>query len=408
MNDLKRHPLQGVKVLDLGQIYNGPYAGFLLAMAGADVVKVEPIKGEALRDRAGQAGISFAMGMLNSNKRGLAIDLKSADGKELLIELAKKADVLLENFAPGVLDRLGVGSSVLRDANPRLIYASSTGYGQSGPAKDNLAMDLTIQAQSGIMSVTGPPDGKPMKAGVALCDFFGGVHLYAGILTALYEREQTGVGRVVETAMLEAAYPALATNLAGMYRAGWVQPPRTGNQHPAGASAPYGVYEASDGYVAIICVRESHWENLIELMGRNDLKDDPRFADQAMRGENAQLVDDVVETWTRTQPKQQIADALRVHHVPSAVVRELPEVVEDAHMHSRGMLHRMDHPELGPVVLPHSPLRFHGEERVELSASPGLAQHTGEVLADWLNYDAARVDALIESGAIAQNTPSRA
>ncbi|MDP6873347.1 MAG: CoA transferase, partial [Alphaproteobacteria bacterium] len=141
MTDLKRHPLQGVKVLDLGQIYNGPYAGFLLAMAGADVIKVEPVDGEAIRDRSGRGGISFAFGMLNSNKRDIAIDLKMAEGKALLIELAREADILLENFAPGALDRLGIGASVLQAANPRLIYASSTGYGLSGPSRDNLAMD---------------------------------------------------------------------------------------------------------------------------------------------------------------------------------------------------------------------------------------------------------------------------
>ena len=400
--DLTRHPLEGVKVLDLGQIYNGPYAGFLLAMAGADVIKVEPIDGEAIRNRSGRGGVSFAFGMLNSNKRDISIDLKTADGRALLIELAGQADVLLENFAPGALERLGVGAAVLQAANPRLIYASSTGYGLSGPSMDNLAMDLTIQANSGIMSVNGPGDGPPMKAGVALCDFFGGVHLYCGILTALYERGQTGVGRVVEVAMLEAVYPALASNLTAMHQDGGVQPARRGNQHPTGVSAPYGVYETVDGYIAIICVREVHWENLITLMGRADLKDDPRFKDQATRGENSRLVDSIVQAWTCALNKADIAEALRTHQVPSAAVRELPEVVEDAHMHARGMLHRIDHPELGPVILPHSPLRFHGEERVELVPSPALGQHSREVLADWLDYDPGRIDDLITSGAVGE------
>ena len=400
MTDLAGHPLAGVKVLDLGQIYNGPYAGFLLAMAGADVIKVEPITGEAIRDRSGPGGVSFAFGMLNSNKRDLSIDLKTAAGTALLIELAKQADVLLENFAPGALDQLGVGAAVLQAANPRLIYASSTGYGLSGPGKNNLAMDLTIQANSGIMSVNGPPDGPPMKAGVAVADFFGGVHLYSGILTALYEREKTGVGRLVEIAMLEAVYPVLASNLTAMHQGGGVQPLRRGNQHPTGTSAPYGVYETADGHVAIICVREVHWESLIKLMGRADLKDDPRFKDQATRGGNSRLVDSIVQAWTCTLPKGEIAETLRAHAVPGAAVRALPEVTEDAHMHERGMLHRLDHPELGAVVLPHSPLRFHGEARVALAPSPGLGQHSREVLADWLDYDRIRIDALIQSGAI--------
>ena len=400
MTDLKRHPLEGVRVLDLGQIYNGPYAGFLLAMGGADVIKVEPIGGEAIRDRSGRGGVSFAFGMLNSNKRDISIDLKSAEGRALLVELAQQADVLLENFAPGALDRLGVGAAVLQAANPRLIYASSTGYGLSGPSMDNLAMDLTIQANSGVMSVNGPGDGPPMKAGVALCDFFGGVHLYCGILTALYERAQTGVGRMVEIAMLEAVYPVLATNLTAMHQGGGVQPPRRGNQHPVGSSAPYGVYETADGYVAILCVREVHWENLVDLMGRADLKDDPRFVDQATRGENSRLVDSVVQAWTCTLSKAEITETLRAHQVPAAAVRDLTEVVEDVHMHERGMLHHLEHPELGPVTLPHSPLRFHGEERLALIPSPDLGQHTREVLADWLDYDASRVDELIKSGAI--------
>ncbi len=400
--DLTGHPLQGVKVLDLGQIYNGPYAGFLLAMAGADVIKVEPINGEAIRDRSGRGGVSLAFGMLNSNKRDIAIDLKTAKGRALLVELAKEADILLENFAPGALDRLGIGAAVLQAANPRLIYASSTGYGLSGPSMDNLAMDLTIQANAGVMSVNGPGGGPPMKAGVALCDFFGGVHLYCGILTALYERGQTGRGRIVEIAMLEAVYPVLASNLAAMHQGGGVQPPRRGNQHPVGSSAPYGVYETTDGHVAIICVREVHWQNLLKLMDRGDLTDDPRFIDQATRGENNRLVDSVVQAWTCALSKDEVSERLRAHQVPGAAVRGLAEVIEDAHMHERGMLHRMDHPEFGPVVLPHSPLRFHGEERVELVPSPNLGQHSREVLADWLDLDPSRVDDLIRSGAVGE------
>jgi CoA:oxalate CoA-transferase len=182
-----RWPLQGVKVLDLGQIYNGPYAGFLLAHAGADVVKVEPLKGEILRQRGG-GSVPLSFAMLNTNKRGLAIDLKHDDGKALLIDLVRGADVLLENFAPGAMERLGLGANTLMEANPRLVYASGTGYGLSGPSRDNLAMDLTVQAVGGVMSVNGPADGPPLKAGPAICDFVGGVHLYGGIMTALFER----------------------------------------------------------------------------------------------------------------------------------------------------------------------------------------------------------------------------
>ena len=233
-----RWPLQGVKVLDLGQIYNGAYAGFLLAHAGADVVKVEPPAGDPLRQRGG-GEVPFSFTMLNTNKRGMVIDLKQQAGKDLLLEMVREADVLLENFAPGALDRLGVGPDVLMAANPKLVYASSTGYGLSGPLRDNLAMDLTVQAVGGVMSINGPDDGPPLKAGLAVCDFMGGVHLYAGIMTALYEAAVTGKGRQVEISMLEAIYVPLASNLAGLHNNGWTKPPqRRGNRHPFGGSAP--------------------------------------------------------------------------------------------------------------------------------------------------------------------------
>ncbi|MSO76801.1 MAG: CoA transferase [Alphaproteobacteria bacterium] len=401
MTGPSRSPLRGVTVIDLGQIYNGPYAGFLLAMAGADVIKVEPLEGEPLRKRGGQ-NLSLALAMLNSNKRDIAINLKHPEGKALLIELTKGADILLENYAPGVLDRLGVGAAVLQAANPRLIYASGTGYGLSGPDRDNLAMDLTVQAVGGIMSINGPPDGPPMKAGLALCDFLGGVHLYAAIATALYERSVTGTGRVVEVAMQEAVYPALATNLTSLHNNGGRQPPRTGNNHPAGTSAPYNVYPAKDGHIAIICVREEHWHNLLRAIGQEESKDDPRFADQWTRAKNREAVDALVAGWTVHLPKQEAFARLQAQHVPAAPVRDLVEVTNDAHMHARGMLNWVDHPALGRVVLPHSPLRFHGETRPALNPSPELGAHTRAILMEKLGLDASAIDNLVRAGVVGE------
>ena len=225
-----RLPLAGLTVIDFGQIFQGPYATFLLAKGGADVIKVEPPGGEPLRRRAlpeKQATLPFAM--LNQNKRAVTLNLKHARGRELLFEMVRRADVLLENFSPGTMDALGVGWQVLRDINPRLIYATGTGFGISGPDRDNLAMDLTIQAASGIMSVTGAPDGPPMKAGPTVVDYMGGIHLYAGIMTALYERDRTDEGRLVEVAMQEAVYPTLAASFEYYHRTG-KPPPRTGNR----------------------------------------------------------------------------------------------------------------------------------------------------------------------------------
>lgn len=211
----KNRPLDGIVVLDLGQVYQGPYATFLMAKAGATVIKIEPPDGEPVRQREAVskgAGVPFAL--LNGHKRCITLDLKAARGRDLLTRLAARADVLLESYAPGVMDRLGVGWAALHAINPRLVYASGSGYGLSGPDRSKLAMDVTVQAASGMMSVTGFEDGPPVKAGPAVVDFLSGIHLYAGVVTALYERHFTGEGRLVEVAMQETVYPTLASNLS--------------------------------------------------------------------------------------------------------------------------------------------------------------------------------------------------
>ncbi len=394
-----RWPLAEIKVLDLGQIYNGAYASFLLAHAGADVVKLEPPEGEPLRARGGGSmPLSFAM--LNSNKRGIVVDLKTARGKELLLALAARADVMVENFAPGALERLGLGAELLMAANPALVCASGTGYGLSGPDRDNLAMDLTVQAWGGVMSINGPPDGPPLKTGLAICDFLGGIHLYAGIVTALVERAVTGRGRRVEVAMQEALYPALASNLTSMQRRGG-RAERRGNRHPTRGSAPYDVYPCADGHVALLCVKEVHWRALLAVVGRPEAGEDPRFATQALRAEHEDAVDALIAPWFRARPRDEIAAVLKARRVPAAPVRDLAEVAGDAHMRARAMLHDVDHPVLGPVVLPASPLRFHGAPAPEVRLEPGLGEHTGEVLADWLALEAGEIEALKAAGVVA-------
>lgn len=385
MSELK-WPLEGIKVLDLGQIYNGPYAGFLLAHAGADVVKVEPLGGEVLRKRGGGLGTPFSLTMLNTNKRGLVIDLKHPDGKQLLIDLVKEADILLENFAPGAMARLGLGADKLLKENPCLIYGSSTGYGLTGPDRDNLAMDLTVQAVGGVMSINGPEDGPPLKAGLAVCDFVGGVHLYSAMVTALYERTVTGKGRVVEVAMQEAIYSILTSNIASMERQGWKHSPRRGNKHPTNGSAPYNVYKCIDGHVVIICVQEAHWQNLCNLMGREDLQSDARFATQAIRAKNEDFVDEAIITWTRHKSKSEVVCLMCEYRVPAAQVRNLEEVIADPHMHQRGMLHNIEHPIMGKVVVPSSPLRFHGSPDPEVKLEPVVGEHTDLVLTEWLGF----------------------
>lgn len=397
MTDL---PLAGLTVLDFGQIFQGPYCTLLLAKAGADVIKIEPPGGEPLRRRAepGKSQI-FSFAMLNSNKRAITLNLKTARGRELLGEMVRRADVLLENFSPGTMDSLGVGYAVLSELNPRLVYACGSGFGISGPDRDNLAMDLTIQAASGIMSVTGAPDGPPMKAGPTLVDMMGGIHLYAGIMTALYQRTVTGRGGLVEVAMQEAVYPTLASPMEYYVRTGTV-PPRAGNRQAAMSTAPYNTYPTADGWVAIHVVTEAHWRNLLAAMGREELADDPRFATNAARAANMDAVDALVANWTRTRGKYEVFAATKRHRIPCAPVRDVAEIMADPHMHGRGFLERVDHPEFGNVVLPGSPLRLHGAGRVATVPSPMVGQHNAEVYQGWLGLAPAELAELRTAGVV--------
>src|ERR1700712_517365 len=395
-------PLAGITVLDFGQIFQGPYATMLMAKAGGDVIKINPPGGNPLRRRfiaSGSGDTTLPMAMLNANKRAVTLNLKADAGKHLLKQMVEKADVLLENFAPGTLDNLGVGYEVLKEINPRLVYATGTGLGITGPDRDNLAMDFTIQAASGIMSITGDPDGPPMKAGPTLVDFMGGIHLYAAVMTALLQRTVTGQGQLVEIAMQETVYSSLASSYDYHLRTGKV-PPRAGNRQAGLSSAPYNAFRTKDGWVAVHVVTEGHWQNLLRAMGRDDLLDDPRFSTNTARTENMEATEALVTAWTLGLGKMEVVAAAKRYKIPVAAVRNAIEVMNDPHMHERGMLQRIDHPSLGPIVVPNSPLRLHGSDRVDPVPSPSLGQHNAEVYGVWLGLGPDGVAALKHSGAI--------
>jgi len=398
--DTRPLPLAGVTVVDLSQIYNGPYATFLLAAAGADVIKIEPPGGESLRRRGVVGGAALPFAMLNGFKQSLVLDLKTEDGKAILRDLAAGADIVVENFAPGVMDRLGLGCDALQAINPRLIYAQSSGYGSSGPYRDYPAMDLTVQAMAGVMSITGFPDRPPVKAGPALCDFFAGTHLYGAIVTALYERERTGTGRRVEVAMLDAVYPSLSSSLGLHFGSGGDVPTRTGNRHGGLAEAPYNVYPTRDGFIAIICVGEGHWRALLTAMERPDLADDPRFGSLKDRVAHVEEIDRIVGAWTGGFDKQPLFELLMRHRVACAPVRDLDEVVNDPHLHARGALQWIDHPDLGRIVVQHSPLRFDGSELRPLAPSRRLGADGEAILEERLGRDPEAVASLKAKGVI--------
>jgi CoA:oxalate CoA-transferase len=382
------YPMAGLVILDLSQIYNGPYATYLMALAGATVIKVEPPLGEPLRRRGAVGGAALPFAMLNGCKQSIVLDLKTEEGKAALMDLAKDADVLVENFAPGAMDRLGLGDAVMQSLNPRLIYASSSGYGRDGPYAHYPAMDLTVQAMSGAMYVTGFPDSPPVKAGPAIADFFAGIHFYGAIVTALYERERTGIARRLEVSMQDAIYASLSSNLGKHWSSGAQgDQARTGNRHGGLAECPYNVYPTLDGHVAVMCVGDDHFRTLATVMGQPGLADDPRYATLKSRVAQMDVIDAIVEAWTRPQTTKDVFDLLVAAHLPSAPVRDLDQVMNDPNMHARGALARIDHPEFGPMVVQHSPLRYDGVPQRPLEPSRPLGADTAKVLDERTGLD---------------------
>ena len=400
MTTAPRRPLEGMLVLDLGQIYNGPYCGLLLGFMGARVLKIEPPEGDIVRRRKRDVE-PYPLVMLNSNKESVVLDLKHPEGRALFLRLVRKADVVVENFAAGVMDRLGLGWDTLHAENPRLVYGTGNGFGLTGPYRDLPAMDLTIQAMSGIMNATGYPDRPPVKAGPAVCDFLAGVHLFGGIVSALLHRERTGEGQRVEVAMLEAAVLALASALGAYMDGDGGVPERTANRHPALAIAPYNVYPTADGYMAIFTASERHWHSIVRVLGREDLLANPDYATTPGRAARMEEIDAMVEAWTRGRGKDEVLRVLTEAHVPCAPVRTTGEVVNDPHLAERGMWADVEHPRRGKTRVPNSPIRLHGAARGTVErVAPLLGQDTDRVLGELLGLSPAELAALHASGAI--------
>ncbi|MEW6301718.1 MAG: CoA transferase, partial [Thermodesulfobacteriota bacterium] len=391
--------LDDIRVLDLTHIYNGPYATLMLAFLGAEVIKVEPPRrGENARTIYPIPGSqeSFPFVMLNSNKKGITLNVKAPRGQELLKELVKRVDVLVENFAVGVMERLGLGYSVLRPLNPRLIYATSTGYGLSGPYSAYPAFDPVIQAMAGVMSTTGFPDGPPVKAGPAVMDILGGIHLCAGILAALHQRDRTGEGTLVETSLYDAAIGPLVTHISCYLANGGVFE-RSGNTAPGKAFSPYNCYAAIDGYVLLLAADDAKWRSLCQLMGRADLSTDPLFATNTARVQRIDEVDTVVGGWVARHTKQEVMERCAAADIPCGVVKDVPEVLADPHLRTRGTLQDIEHPAAGRVTVLASPLRVGGEAPVVAAPSPTLGQHNEQVYGA-LGLSPAELAALQEQG----------
>lgn len=396
---MRGQALEGVDVIDLGQIYNGAYSSLILSYLGADVTKVEPPFGEPLRSRVDE-GEPPELVMLNSSKEGITLNLKNERGKELFKDLIRDADVLVENYAVGTMEKFGLGYNTLKEANPELIYAHGSGFGEHGPKSDRLAMDLIVQAVGGVMDVTGNPDDDPVKTGIAPGDFLGGIHLASGILAALYQREQTGEGQFVEASMYDSVYPSLLSQLASYYK-DEDTPPRTGNRHSSLAKCPYNSYETKDGHVTILCASDKHWQKLLKVIDRQDLLDDSDYQTNYKRIQRINEVDEIIETWTRQHDRETVESTLLDTGIPCGIVQTVEEVIHDPHLEARDMVAEINHPAYDePIRVPGTPIRLSDSEMPEITPSPTKGEDNYTVYQERLGLSKEEVKALEEDGIV--------
>lgn len=377
-------PLDGVRVLDLTRVLAGPYCTMFLGDLGAEVVKVEqPQVGDDTRGWGPPfvGGESAYFLCVNRNKKSLVLNLKSDEGIELLRRLAKAADVLVENFRPGTMERLGLGEKELRGINPRLVYASLSGFGADGPMRDWPGYDLIVQAWGGLMSITGMPDGEPTKVGVAIVDIVAGLMLGKAIVASLFAREQLGVGQRIDTSLLEAEVACLI-NVGSNYLVEGKIPSRWGNAHPN--IVPYQSFKTANGYLVIGVASEGIWRRLCQAIGKAELADDPRFAKNSNRVENrVALVGLLSEIFLRRDTDTWMS-LFNAAGVPCAPVQTIDQVFSDPQVHHREMLVEVEHPTAGPVRMAGMPVKFSTTPASIRLPPPLLGQHTEEVLETWL------------------------
>ena len=395
--------LSGVRVLDLSQFEAGPSCTEALAWLGADVVKVEnPRNGEAgrflLHGASGEAQDSWYFLLFNANKKSVTVNLKSERGLELVKNMARRADIMVENFAPGAIERLGLGYDVVRAINPGIIYAQLKGFGTGGPYQNNLAFDMIAQATGGVMSITGDADGPPLKPGATLGDTGTGMLLAISILAALYRCRETGQGERIEIAMQDAMLQYIRVALSAQASQG-VAAKRNGAKIVSGFAVPSGTYPCKPGgpndyvYVYTSRTNPAHWRRLLEVIGRQELIGDPRFDTGVARLEHEPEIDEMIAAWTRQHDKREAMRVLGDAGVPAGAIFDTMELTNESDFERRGIMQTMEHPVAGPYKMPGWPVRF-GGHTPKLEPAPLLGQHTHEVLGEWLGLEAGEIEQL--------------
>ena len=400
--------LEGIRVVDFTQFEAGPSCTESLAWLGAEVVKIEnPGLGDPGRrlQKGKPDNDPWYFHQFNANKKSVTLNLKAPRGLEIVRELLKKADVMVENMAPGTIERLGLSYDQVKELNPGIIYCQIKGFGQGSPYEHSLAFDMIAQAAGGMTSTTGYSDRPPVKPGTSFGDTGTGMLMAISILGALYKRQRTGQGRRLQVAMQDAMVHYMRVPFSRTQLSGKAVQREGTDRSVAGGLVPNALYPCKPGgpndYVYVFCSRANpeHWQRLLTVMGREDLKGDARFETQAARTERPQEVDAIIATWTRNHTKEEAMKVLGAAGVPAGAVFDTVELMNDASLAERGIMQTIEHPTTGKVQIPAWPVRFDGAPP-KVKPSPKLGEHVDNVLSSWLGMDAKRIAALREEGTV--------
>ena len=400
-------PLDGMRILDLTRALAGPYCTMMLGDLGADVIKIErpgrgddsrgwgpPFVGEAYGPYPGESAYFIAA---NRNKRSVTVNLKSVEGQEIVRQLAQVSDALVENFRTGALEEMGLGYEDMHALAPRLVYCSISGYGRTGPQAERPGYDFIVQAEGGLMGITGPKEGPPYRVGVPIVDITAGMFASSAILAALHARDRTGEGQLVDISLLDTQV-ALLANVASNYLVGGEPPLRLGNAHPN--IAPYEAFRARDRWFALAAANQRQWATLCEVIGRPDLEDDPRFATNAQRVAHRPALLEVLGVVFAEREADEWLAELREAGLPCGPINTVADVFEHPQAEARGLALEVEHPTAGPVRVTGFPYKLSQTPAEAHRPPPLLGQHTDQTLTELLGYSVEEIAQLRERGAI--------
>lgn len=385
-----KSPLAGIVVLDLTRVLAGPYCTMMLADHGANIYKIEPPKvGDDSRAFGPFVGKESAYFMsLNRNKRSMVLNFKEPKHVELFKEMVKHADVVVENYRPGTMEKFGLGYDVLKEINPKIVYAACSGFGHSGPYMLKPAYDIIVQAMGGIMSITGEEGGSPLRVGASVGDLIAGIFSAYGVMTALFNRERTGEGQKVDVSMLDCQVAVLENAIARYVTAGTVPGP-IGNRHPS--ITPFASFMAKDGHVIIGAGNDRLWKNVCKVLGREDLITDPRFVTNGDRTTNFKALHAIINEITIHKTIQEWLDLLEKEGIPCAPINTVDKIINDPQIKQREMIVEVEHPVAGKLKMPGVPVKMSGSKCDKFTPAPLLGQHTNELLHEMFGWDEATI-----------------